>query len=187
MITNRLPLSSEPVSPIPVLMLHRLSTVIHSGSEVLDGFAELEELTRRYESGRLAFHRRLHRGTSFGPEYLPWEQRLPELNDVEIVSIEGPSRVTRSVVDFQSFVECLERLDFGFSLCRLCLAPSTTMTILRRGKTAEHPHGPAPCFPHRIRIGAIGLELFTIPLRPIASPLADKRESSNLELNSREQ
>lgn len=110
MLTNRIPHLSEPAPPVSVLLLRRLSAVSHSGTEVLDAFAKIEEFAHQHESGPLVFRRHLNRGTSFGAEYLPWEVRLPELHEVDIVAIEGPTRVTRSAEDFRSFVECLERL-----------------------------------------------------------------------------
>lgn len=110
MFTNRIPHLSESAPPVSVLLLRRLSAVSHSGTEVLDAFAKIEEFAHQHESGPLVFRRRLHRETSFGAEYLPWEARLPDLLEVDVVAIEGPTRVTRSTEDFRSFVECLERL-----------------------------------------------------------------------------
>ncbi len=97
--------------PIRALLLLRTSTELRSGSEILDRFAPLEDLARQYAIRPLRIRRRLGRATSFGPELLPWEQRLPELSEVDFVVIEDRTRISRSEHEVRDFVDCLERLE----------------------------------------------------------------------------
>ncbi|AMV17363.1 hypothetical protein VT03_05695 [Planctomyces sp. SH-PL14] len=97
------------VRPLNVLLLLRSSVPPQDGSSVLQAVEDLKQYVQSIISPPVRFLRRLCLSPNYGPDWIPWERRLPELEQrgLDIVAVEDLTRVSRNPDDQDAFVETL--------------------------------------------------------------------------------
>lgn len=113
--------SQQPqVRPLHVLLLLRSSVPPRDGSSVVQAFEDLNQYVHSQVSAPVRFQRRSCSGASHGPDWIPWEHRIPELEqgDLDIVVIEDLTRVSRNPDDQDAFIEALTTRDIRLLIHR---------------------------------------------------------------------
>lgn len=97
------------VRPLNVLLLLRSSIPPRDGSSVLQAFEDLKQYVHSQVSAPVRFLRWFCRSSNYGPDWIPWERRIAELErqHLDIVVVDDLSRVSRDPDDQESFVEAL--------------------------------------------------------------------------------